>query len=167
MSAGYPSPVQQEVDAALAELREQREARERAALPNSDAPPLARKCFTCDGKGSTRWHPDSFHAPAEPCEDPGCRARRCREEECGPCRGLGYVPCGNYRDKRYPKCTQYAEHFYDQGDDDFCNHCWTHCSMCGERLIFVPAEPDSPFCVVCDHEAVRRICTPALVGSAR
>ena len=131
-----------------------------------DAPPAARKCTACDGKGSTRWHPDSFHAPAEPCIDPFCGVRRCREVTCEKCKGSGHINC--FLDyTRDPNCGGFAEHFFSDGEDDMCEWHWSHCMKCGERL-FVPPEPDPPLCIDCDYEAVRKIATPALlVGTSR
>ena len=132
------------------------------SLHPDDAPPGARPCNSCNGLGSTRWHPDSFHAPAEVCIDRFCGVRRCREVTCEKCKGSGHINCfRNYT--RNPNCGGFATHFLDRGEDDMCEFCWSHCGRCGEKVIEVP---DGFKCPSCDAADLRDIPTAELVAAS-
>lgn len=125
----------------------------RLELFPQDAPPGARFCENCDGRGRIviRWSDGDVR------ESFSCRH----------CDGGGRVLCLNWKGAHRSGCTGFAEHFYDEGEDDLCDHCWSSCPKCGEKLIFIPTEPDSPFCTVCESDALRNVRTADLLTAAR
>ena len=94
------------------------------SLHPSDAPPTARTCDHCDG--------DGLH--------------------CERCDGGGHLLCHRYGSRHQPSgCTGFATHFFDNGEDDMCHWCWTHCAKCSEPMLFFP---DDTLCPVCDARSL-------------